>query len=59
MPIFGVPKDPPPLDLSFKSIAMVDPDYAMGFFDAYVDTSIDDATWHACAQVAFKVKWKS
>ena len=47
MPVFRVPKDPPPLDLSFKSIVMDDPAYATGSFDAYMDTSRDCATWFA------------
>ena len=45
MLVFGVPRDPPPLDLSFKSIVIDNPAYATGSFDAYVDTSIDYATW--------------
>ena len=45
MLVFGVPRDPPPLGLSFKSIVLDDSAYAMGFFDAYMDTSRDYATW--------------
>ena len=49
MPNFGVLKDPPPLGLSFESIVMVNSAYAMGSFNAYVDTSIDYATWFAAS----------
>ena len=49
MPVFGVPRDPPPLGLSFESIAVDDSDYVMGSFDAYVDTSIDYVTWFAAS----------
>ena len=44
MSVFGVPRDPPPLGLSFESIVMENPAYTMGSFDAYVDTSRDYAT---------------
>ena len=43
MPVFGIPRDPPPLGLSFESIAAENLDYATGSFDAYVDTSINYA----------------
>ena len=43
MLVFGVPRDPPPLGLSFESIVMDNPAY--GLFHAYMDTSIDYATW--------------
>ena len=45
MLVFGVPRDPSPLGLSFESIVIDDPVYAMGSFDAYVDTGRDYATW--------------
>ena len=45
MPVFGVPRDLPPLGLSFESIVLDDPTYAIGSIDAYVDTSMDYATW--------------
>ena len=51
MPVFGVPRDLPPLGLSFEFIVMDNLAYATGFFDAYVDTSVDYATWF----VAFSV----
>ena len=47
MSIFGVPRDPPPLGLSFESIIMDDSAYTTGSFDAYVDTSREYATWFA------------
>ena len=47
MSVYGVPKDPPPHGLSFKTIIMRNPDYATGSFDAYVDTNKDYATWFA------------
>ena len=43
MSVFGVPKDPPPLDLSFESIVMDNLAYATGSFNAYMDTSKDYA----------------
>ena len=51
MPVFGVPRDPPPLSLSFESIVMDNPDYTMGSFNAYVDTSIDYATWFVMSSI--------
>ena len=51
MPNFGVLKDPPPLGLLFESIVMDNSAYAMGSFNAYVDTSIDYATWFAASSV--------
>ena len=42
--IFEVPRDPPPLDLSFESIVVDDPTCTTGYFDAYVDTHWDYAT---------------
>ena len=45
MLVFEVPRDPPPLGLSFESIVMDNPAYVMGSFDAYMYTSIDYATW--------------
>ena len=45
MLVFGVSRDPPPICLSFESIVMDNPAYAMGSFDAYMDTSKDYATW--------------
>lgn len=41
MPVYGVPKDPSPHDLSFKAMVLDDPDYAMGAFNAYMDKSRD------------------
>ena len=51
MLVFGVHRDPPPLGLSFESIAVDNPDYVAGSFNAYVDTSIDYATWFAMSSV--------
>ena len=45
MPVYGVPKDPLPHGLSFKAIVLDDPEYAVGTFNAYVDTSRDYSTW--------------
>ena len=45
MPVFRVPRDPPLLGFSFKSVVIDDSTYAMGSFDAYMDTSRDYATW--------------
>lgn len=45
MSVFGVPRDPPPPGLSFEPVVIDDLAYAMGSFDAYVDTSMDYATW--------------
>lgn len=36
MLVYGVPRDPCPLGLSFKSIVMDNLDYATHFFDSYV-----------------------
>ena len=47
MSVFGVPRNPPPLSLSFESIVMENRAYTMGSFDAYVDTSRDYAAWFA------------
>ena len=47
MPIFRVPRNLPPLGLSFESIIMDDPAYTTGSFDAYMDTSKDYANWFA------------
>ena len=44
MPVYGVPKGPPPHGLSFEATVLDDPDYATGAFDAYVDTSKDYST---------------
>lgn len=43
MPVFGVLIDLPPFGLSFESVVLDDPTYAMSSFDAYVDTSRDYA----------------
>ena len=51
MLVFGVPKDAPPIVLLFKSTVMDYLAYTMGSFDAYVDTSIDYATWFAASSV--------
>ena len=45
MLVYGVPRDLPPLGLSFESIVLDDLAYATGSFDAYVDTSQDYPTW--------------
>jgi len=45
MLVFGVSRDPPLIGLSFESIVMDNPAYAMGSFDAYMDTNKDYATW--------------
>ena len=45
LPIYEVPWDLPPHSLSFKAMVLDDLDYAMGTFDAYVDTSKDYSTW--------------
>ena len=45
MSVYGVPRDLPPLSLSFESIILDDPAYTTSSFDAYVDTSWDYATW--------------
>ena len=44
MPVYGVPRDPPPHGLSFEAMVLGDPDYARGTFNAYVDTSRDYST---------------
>ena len=44
MPIYEVPRDLLPHDLSFKAMVVDDPDYATGTFNAYVDTSRDYLT---------------
>ena len=46
MPVYGVPRDPPPFGLLFESIVLDDLAYMMGSFDAYVDTSrVYDNPW--------------
>lgn len=45
MPVYRVPRDPPPHDLSFEAMVLDDPDYATSAFDAYVDMSRDYSTW--------------
>ena len=40
---FRIPRDPPPLDLSFKSIVLDDLTYVTSSFDTYMDTSKDYA----------------
>ena len=45
MPIYEVPRDPPPHGLSIGAMTLGDPNYATGAFDAYVDTSRDYSTW--------------
>lgn len=47
MPVYGVPRDLPHHGLSFKAIVLDDPEYAVGAFDAYVETSRDYSTWFA------------
>ena len=36
MPVFGVPRDPPPLGFSFEPIIVDDLDCMTGSFDAYI-----------------------
>lgn len=45
MPVYGVPRDLPPHDLSFEAIVLDDPNYAVGTFGAYVDMSRDYSIW--------------
>ena len=47
MPVYGVPRDPPPYGLSFKTIVLGDLTDATGSFDAYMDTSRDYTTLFA------------
>ena len=47
MPVYGVPKDPPPHSLSFETMVLGDSAYATSSFNAYVDTSKDYSTWFA------------
>ena len=47
MLVYGVPRDPPPYDLSFKAMVLDDLDYATSALDAYIDTSKDYSTWFA------------
>ena len=47
MPVYGVPRDLPPHGLPFETIILYDPAYAMGSFDAYMDTNRDYSTWFA------------
>ena len=51
MPVYRVPRDLTPHGLSFKAIVLDDLEYAMGAFDAYVDTSRDYSTWFAKSSV--------
>lgn len=44
-PFYEVPRDLPPLGLSFKSVVLDNPAYVTGSFDTYMDTSNDYATW--------------
>ena len=45
MPVYKVPRDPPPYGLSFEAIVLYDLEDAEGAFDAYVDMSRDYSTW--------------
>ena len=45
MLVNGVPRNPPPLGLSFDTIILYHIAHAMGSFDDYLDTSRDYATW--------------
>jgi len=47
MSVFGVPRDPPPLGLSFEFIVIGDLAYTTSSFNANVDTSKDYAIWFA------------
>ena len=42
-----MPRDLPLRGLSFETIILGDPAYAMGSFNAYVDTNRDSSTWFA------------
>ena len=44
MLVYGVPRDLPPLGLSFESIFLDDPVYVLCSFGAFVDASWDHAT---------------
>ena len=45
LPIYGVPRDPPPHGLSCKTIVLGNLAYAMSSFNACVDTNGDYTTW--------------
>lgn len=47
MSVYRVPRDLPPLGLSFETIVLDDPAYTASSFDAYMDTNRDYATWIA------------
>ena len=51
MPVYRIPRDLTPHGLSFKAIVLDDLEYAMGAFNAYVDTSRDYSTWFAKSSV--------
>ena len=53
MLVYGVPRDLPPIGLSFESIVLDNPAYVTGPFDAYVDTSKDYATWFAESSIRY------
>ena len=67
MPIYEVPRDLPLHGLSFEAMVLGDPDYAMGAFDAYMDTSRDYSTWFAesfvgpiigeCWEAPYALRW--
>ena len=45
MLVYGVPRDLPSHGLPFEAIVLDDPEYEVGVFDAYMDTSRDYSTW--------------
>ena len=47
MQVYEVLRDLPPHGLSFEAMVLGNLAYAMGTFDAYVDTSRDYSTWFA------------
>ena len=47
MPVYGIPRDPPPHGLSFETIVLDDLANTTCSFNAYMDTSKDYATWFA------------
>ena len=56
MPVYGIPRDPPPHGLSFETMVLGNSAYAMGSFDAFVDTSRDYSTWFAESSVGLIIR---
>ena len=56
MPIYGVPRDLPSHGFPFEAIILDDPEYAVGAFDAYMDTSRDYSTWFAESSTRLIIK---